>query len=224
MARGSHLDPRPIQLRIRNVGQLFHTLDPLPFRERDLDAGVEEYVVGWAGKMASQHPITILVHLPQAEALGEEAQHIEAAMQNYFAYRAEVLGWNLRDLFRTGRAALMIGMTVLAACVVIGKASAGIVGTGYFGRFYNEGLIILGWVANWRPVEIFLYDWWPIARRRRLYRRLAVATVQVVAEDPDGRQILSSKPGARDAGSSGPITTTAVWPQEPDQLHARKAA
>jgi hypothetical protein len=40
-----------IQLRIQSVGQLFHTLDPLPFRERDLDAAVEEYVVGWAGEM-----------------------------------------------------------------------------------------------------------------------------------------------------------------------------
>ena len=224
MARGSRLDPRPIQLRIQNVGQLFHTLDPLPFRERDLDAGVEEYVVGWAGKLAGQPPITILVHLPLSEARGEEARHIEAAMQNYFAYRAEVLGWDLRELFRTGRAALVIGMTVLAACVVVGKASAGIVGTGYFGRFYNEGLIILGWVANWRPVEIFLYDWWPIARRRRLYRRLAAATVQVVAEDPDGRQILSSGPGVTGASRSGPATTTAVWPHEPDQLRAQSIA
>ena len=224
MARGSRLDPRPIQLRIRNVGQLFHTLDPLPFRERDLDAGVEEYVVGWAGKMASQHPITILVHLPQAEALGEEARHIEAAMQNYFAYRAEVLGWDLRDLFRTGRAALMIGMTVLAACVVIGKASAGIVGTGYFGRFYNEGLIILGWVANWRPVEIFLYDWWPIARRRRLYRRLAVATVQVVAEDPDGPKARVSGANAIGAGPPPSLTTSAVWPRDPLQSYMGKAA
>lgn len=197
MARRRRRDSRPIQLRIQNVGQLFHTLDPLPFRERDLDLGVEEYVVGWAGEMAAQQPIAIVVHLPKAEALGDEARHIEAAMQNYFAYRAEVLGWDLRDLFRTGRAALLIGMAVLAACMVTGKASAGLVGTGYFGRFYNEGLIILGWVANWRPVEIFLYDWWPIARRRRLYRRLAVATVQVVAENADGHAVgaTGSKPG-----------------------------
>jgi hypothetical protein len=40
-------------------------------------------------------------------------------------------------------------------------------------------LIILGWVANWRPIEIFLYDWWPLAQRRRLYLRLASAPVEV---------------------------------------------
>jgi len=38
-------------------------------------------------------------------------------------------------------------------------------------------LILLGWVA--KPIEIFLYDRWPIAKRRDLYRRLAAASVEL---------------------------------------------
>lgn len=171
----------PIQVRLHTIGQLYHTLDPLPFRERDLDADVEEFIVGWVGEMSGALPINILIHLPRSEAQREEAQHIEAAVRNYFAHRAEVTGWDLRDLFRTGRASLAIGLTVLAACVIIGRSSGYLLGAGYLRRFFDEGLIILGGVANWRPVEIFLYDWWPIAGRRRLYRRLAAATVQVVS-------------------------------------------
>jgi hypothetical protein len=34
-------------------------------------------------------------------------------------------------------------------------------------------------VANWRPIEIFIYDWLPVVRRRNLYQRLAAATVEV---------------------------------------------
>ena len=30
----------------------------------------------------------------------------------------------------------------------------------------EESLLIFGWVANWRPIEIFLYEWWPVVRRR----------------------------------------------------------
>jgi hypothetical protein len=44
-------------------------------------------------------------------------------------------------------------------------------------RVIEESLIIFGWVANWRPIEILLYEWWPIARRRNLYRWLARAAV-----------------------------------------------
>jgi len=43
----------------------------------------------------------------------------------------------------------------------------------------EESLLIFGWVANWRPIEIFLYDWWPINRRRNLYRRIATAQVEL---------------------------------------------
>jgi hypothetical protein len=45
----------------------------------------------------------------------------------------------------------------------------------------QESLIIVGWVANWRPIEIYLYDWWPIRRRRRLLARIAAAPVIVRA-------------------------------------------
>jgi hypothetical protein len=38
---------------------------------------------------------------------------------------------------------------------------------------------MLGWVANWKPIQIFLYEWWPLVRRRELYRRLSVASVKV---------------------------------------------
>jgi hypothetical protein len=177
---------RPIELKIQSVGQLFHTLDPLPFRERDLDASVEEYVVGWAGEMAGEQPITILVRLPAAEAQGESAAHIGDGFRNYFAYRAEVLSWDLRNLFRTGRVSALVGLCALGVSIVLGRLSEAVLGGGYFARFLDEGLIIIGWVANWRPIEIFLYNWWPIARRRRLYRRLAQAGVEVVVEPGHG--------------------------------------
>jgi hypothetical protein len=176
-----HLDG-PIELRVERVGQLFHTLDPVPFRERDLDANVEEYVVGWAGEIARSHPIAINIHMPALEAQRDEAHHVKEVIQNYFAYRADVLGWDLRDLFRTGRASLTIGVTVLAACIGVGRLAGGFLGVGYVGRFFDEGLIILGWVANWRPIEIFLYDWWPLVRRRRLYRTLSTAAVEIVPD------------------------------------------
>ncbi len=38
----------------------------------------------------------------------------------------------------------------------------------------------VGWVANWRPMEIFLYDWWPLSRKRHRYERLAIAELEIV--------------------------------------------
>jgi hypothetical protein len=51
-------------------------------------------------------------------------------------------------------------------------------------HFIEEGFIIIGWVAYWRPLEIFLYDWWPLAQQRKLYRRIAAAPVAVRFDAP----------------------------------------
>ena len=49
-------------------------------------------------------------------------------------------------------------------------------------RAMQESLIIVGWVANWKPIEIFLYDWWPFKRSINLYQRLRDAAVVVEAD------------------------------------------
>jgi hypothetical protein len=42
-----------------------------------------------------------------------------------------------------------------------------------------EGILICGWVAMWRPIQIFLYDWWPIARMIAVYKRLTRIAIDV---------------------------------------------
>ena len=101
------------------------------------------------------------------------------ALGRYFSYRAEALKRDLGELFRIGRLSLAVGLVVLVLCVSGARIAAR--WGGQFGDLLREGLIILGWVANWRPIEIFLYEWWPIVRHRNLLRRLSKAEITVVA-------------------------------------------
>jgi hypothetical protein len=43
----------------------------------------------------------------------------------------------------------------------------------------REGLTIIGWVAMWKPLDIYLYRWWPLLALRRLYQRLSAMPVEV---------------------------------------------
>jgi len=43
----------------------------------------------------------------------------------------------------------------------------------------RESLTIAGWVAMWRPMQIYLYDWWPVRRRGKLYQKLSRMHVDV---------------------------------------------
>lgn len=166
-----------IELRIENIGQLFNTLDPLPFRERDLDREAEEYIVDWARELPRNTPIRIVVHMPFSDVVGDDSQAVGTAIRRYFHYRAKTAGSERKELFRVGRYSLAVGLAVLIACISAGRFLLD--HAGQLGGILNEGLVILGWVANWRPIEIFLYDWWPITRRQTLFARLAEAEIML---------------------------------------------
>ncbi len=168
-----------IELRLIELDQLFDPFDPFPIPTRDLARSAEEFIVGWARELPRDLTFRIIVHLSEGEATSSAAAGLSEALKRHFTYRAERVTGDLHELFRIGRQSLLIGLAVLGACVLGGRVVSGALGPSDVSSFLAEGLIILGWVANWRPIEIFLYEWWPIAQRRRLYQRLAAATVEV---------------------------------------------
>jgi hypothetical protein len=168
-----------IEVRIRDLGQLFNTLDPSPFHERDLDDDAEEYIVSWARELPADEPISIVVHMPRSEAERAIERGLDTAISNYFAERAALLGRDLRELFRNGWRYLSIGVPVLIACLTASQLARASLGEGAMARALEESLIIVGWVANWKPLETFLYDWWPVKRRRDLYLRLSKARLSI---------------------------------------------
>lgn len=169
-----------IEVRLRAVAQLFNSLDPSPFLERDLDDDAEAYIVNWAREFDTDQPIELIVHLPPQEVEKAQQRDLAAALANYFAYRAVTVHGDLKELIREGQRFLAIGFSLLTVCLLASRMVEPLLGTGPFAKLVSESLIIVGWVANWRPIETFLYDWWPIKRKRDLYRRLARAEIRVV--------------------------------------------
>jgi hypothetical protein len=174
--------PTEIAIRVAAIGNLFNSFDPSPFREKDFDADVEAFLVGWVRELPHGTPFTIGVYLPPAEAAKPEAARIGEAFAHYFGYRARIAQQDMRELFHIGRRSLAIGAVVLIACLVASRLAAILIPNDVAARVVEESLFIIGWVANWRPIEIYLYDWVPIRRRIQLFQRLAAATVQVKSD------------------------------------------
>ncbi len=167
-----------IEIRLHEVRQLFHTLDPAPFHEKDLDENAAAYLLDACSEAGGRRPLRLIVHLPISEAQSDSARTLPEAVNHYFAYRERQLRNELLKLFRYGIVSLVIGLLFLVACLLLRRALISqtvIVDS----AIVDEGLLILGWVAMWRPIEVLLYDWWPLARRRTLLRRLATVPVEV---------------------------------------------
>ena len=175
---GDGKGPRVIELRLRELKQLFNSMDPSPFRERDLDGDAEEFIESWAQEFPADAPLTLCVHLEEWPAQ-DPTELIREAVHNYFAYRARQDDLDFRRMMKQGRTSLLIGLVFLAGCLITIKTLAGSSSDTWAGVL-RESLTIAGWVAMWRPMQIYLYDWWPVRRRLRIHTKLSLMPVEVV--------------------------------------------
>ncbi len=169
-----------IELRLRELAQLFNSMDPTPFHHKDLDPDAEEFIESWALEFPSDSRFQITIHLERMPAEGNPTAIVTEAVHNYFDYKAEMVRRELGLLLQQGRVSLAIGLSFLAVCL-LGAEAVTKLGEGTFLTLARESLTIGGWVAMWRPLEIFLYDWWPLVRRRRIYKSISRAQIHVAA-------------------------------------------
>lgn len=169
-----------IEVHVGELQQIFNSLDPTPFRQRDLDPKAEQFIADWARELHADVPLGLLIHVDRQLASEAEIATVRAAIHDYFGERALSTRRQLRQLFRRGRTSLVIGLIALAISIAAGNLAEDILTGTQFAGVARESLLIGGWVAMWRPLEVFLYDWWPIRAEARLFDRLSAMTVRVV--------------------------------------------
>jgi len=178
-----------ISLKLRELSQLFNSMDPSPFIDRDLDHDAEEFIVSSAREAHGSRAFELVIHLG-ATPDGQRANEIEDAVQHYFSVRAELKRREFRLLLRRGHSVLAIGLLFLTSCLflsgMVAKLSPPAVA-----EILHEGLIIVGWVAMWRPLEIYLYDWWPLRKEGLDLQRLAQMRVRLVHPHPKSAESAS---------------------------------
>ncbi len=167
-----------IELSLREVAQLFNTMDPSPFHEKDLDHDAEEFIVNWAQEFHRHEPVDLVLHLEKLPEGRHIARDVQEAVHHYFDYRARLNRMEFKRLMKQGRMSLLVGVGFLLVCFGVIEVF-GLKGPGTFHKFAAEGLTIAGWVAMWKPMEIYLYDWWPLRRRGEIFEKLSRMPVEL---------------------------------------------
>ena len=175
-----HPGTEVIEVHVSELSQIFNSLDPSPFHDKDLDLDAEEFIVSWAKELPQDKPLALRVHLDKPAVTPEAARDLGKAVHTFFARRSTLASQRLRELFRIGRRSLVIGLAFLTICLVTGNWVAKAWADNRAAEIVRESLLIGGWVAMWRPLEIFLYGWWPIRREKRLFERLSAMAVRIV--------------------------------------------
>jgi hypothetical protein len=167
-----------IEIRLRTINQLFNSMDPSPFHEKDLDHDAEEFIVSWVQEFHRHDPVTLVIHLEEPSSGSEKVCEVERAVRNYFAYRAKLNRLEFKHIMKQGRMSLVIGLTFLTLCILAGNLIAAWA-TEPWSLLAREALMIGGWVAMWRPMQIYLYDWWPLRRRGQIFEKMSRITIEL---------------------------------------------
>ena len=172
-------ESRVVEIRVRELRQLFDAMDPSPLREQDLVRSAEDFILESVKQLHGTAPVTLRVHVGDNPSVTDQETAV-SAIHSHFARRAVHFRRTLRDLLRYGWVSLAIGLTFLVVVFVLGQLIVRSLGETAWTTLVRESLLIGGWVAMWRPLEIFLYDWWPIGRERRLAERLSRTSVEIL--------------------------------------------
>jgi uncharacterized membrane protein YcjF (UPF0283 family) len=168
-----------IEIKLTSVLQLFNSLDPAPFYEKEIDADAEDYIVDTVQDFPAKTKFMIQIYLPRALVDSEEAKKITPAIHNHFQYRMLVADRKFRAKLRFGRVSLLIGLSFLAVALVASQLVA-TMNKFLLAQLLSYSLLIIGWVAMWQPITVFLYELWPIIRTKKIYEKISTIEIEIL--------------------------------------------
>ncbi len=177
-----------VSIHVRDLAQLFNSLDPSPFWDRDLDRAAAQFIEEEFSEKMSAGVWHLHVHAQEGIA---SAADLQAAVEHYYGRLASSERRALHEQFRMAQLALVGG--VLIFLISMGARGIAFRVFGSLSAVLDEGLIILAWLALWRPAEALLYEWVPLYRRRRLFERLAGIRVSVRSDIPAAEPVSAPR-------------------------------
>ncbi len=174
-----HGDTLVIEIVLNSVMQLYHSLDPSPFKERELNGNAEEYIFNAVDEIPRKKSIEMVVYLPEQEITLDTTTTLPTSIRNHFEYKSALSAREFTRLMRRGRMVLAIAAITLFLCLSARQVIPTYVGSGPGVIMLEEALLIVGWAAMWEPVTIFFYDWWPIRQKQQVYDRVSRMDISV---------------------------------------------
>lgn len=166
-----------VNIHIRDLSQLFNSLDPSPFWDRDLDREAAAFIEEEFSEKLSADSWSLHVYAHEG---GTSPTDLQTALENYYGRMTSSARRALREYLWSSQWTLIGGVVIFLLSMGLRSMLGGLLGR--LPQILDEGLIILAWLALWRPAEMLLYGWVPLRRKQQLYERLAGIRVSVRAD------------------------------------------
>jgi hypothetical protein len=171
-----------IEVKVNRLEQLFDKKDPNPYRSKDLDDDVVEYIVSSAQEIGLKNfgKLKVICH---SSIEDESIETVKIGIKDYFLYRSQISDKKIKAILTLGVKTLLIGVTFLTLAISVSATLVDGITDSFVGKLFKEGLLLIGWVSMWKPVNIFLYEWWPLVDLRNLFDTLYETQIEIIERD-----------------------------------------
>lgn len=168
-----------IEMELDNPKHLFDRKDPSPIKGRDLNEDVVTYIINSLREIPASYPVILKIYFTEgSEERKFSSEKVADAIKTFFLFEEYNKSMELKLKFKRGFKALFIGLSFLFLCIFF-SSSLEHTSKNLLWLYFQEGLNVLGWVSMWYPINVFLFEWWPIKEEKEIYHRAFCLQVKV---------------------------------------------
>jgi hypothetical protein len=164
-------------IRVPSIDDLLDPYSTEPLERRPLSDDIRERILyEWIDKR-EERPRHLVVQIPADQRRPDLDRRLAAAIRNDLEQTYEESG-KLRTFTRSERHEAWIGFGFLAVCLTAAGAIDHFTGDEGLLDGISQGIVVLGWVALWRPAERYVRA---VSRRlnRGRYRELSRVPIEI---------------------------------------------
>lgn len=156
-----------IQVALDKYNDIFNDWDRAPFRKRDMDPDLANFLENCFEEIPSKHGVDICFYLPKEEKDVNREESLIAGIKTYYSFymhqEIKVLKGSYRKIFNY----LFSSLGLLAVSVFLST----IIGENIFLRTIQQGFNIGGWVFLWEVISMVFFRGREVSSEINKYQR-----------------------------------------------------
>jgi hypothetical protein len=162
-----------IEIRIRNLDELFNPMDPSPIPERDINDSIVKKLYDEVIIFPKETPVDVHLFLPKGwKRIKNLETNIRAAMTRHFEYTSLSSRLHMRRRLKKGVRTLFVGLCLFLGFITASTLTTMLYEGNVILRIVSEGFFVLSWVSLWKPIETLFYEWLPLFEDHKRYERI----------------------------------------------------
>ncbi|HEY6776240.1 MAG TPA: hypothetical protein VI122_06995 [Thermoleophilaceae bacterium] len=176
----SHAGPSTPEFAIRlsSIDQLFWDFDARPVAKRTLSGDARWHLLDEWERVRHAEPSHLTIYVPESDQASTDEDAVREAIWSSLRKSSGPLR-RIDPLSRQEKVAAWIGVAVLLICVVASTAMDRATDEVFISGL-SQGVLLVGWVALWRPAERFVVEVVPHVFNRRRFAEFADIAVRFV--------------------------------------------